>query len=239
VDKLRSLKSSIDDLISGWQTICLWFSGGNDSRLLLEVMLETKKPFGILRFDDGWNREQRKQVDAIILKHNLQVFSYPPIENLLVGNDTELSLASRYAVNGFGQATTIIRDLVDDPKRCAFDLMLETPKQLSAPTEFAAHIRGTRKEDRHWIGGNEPLLKGEDWYVGEKYFVAPLWDWTAEDVAEALKIYEIDAGGNDLGDIYACTNCLRSEGQVFCPKEDKEIDGVKWDRKANLARLGL
>jgi predicted phosphoadenosine phosphosulfate sulfurtransferase len=115
VPDIRSLKQAIEKIIDKDPLPCLWFSGGNDSMLLLHVLLELNKPFGILRFDDGWNAAQRKAVDAVIREKNLQVFSYPALSHLLVGNDAEMSLASLYAVDFEGNGTLMIRDMVHDP----------------------------------------------------------------------------------------------------------------------------
>lgn len=205
--------------------------------LLLHVLLELNKPFGILRFDDGWNAAQRKAVDAVIREKNLQVFSYPALSHLLVGNDAEMSLASLYAVDFEGNGTLMIRDMVHDPTRCAFDLMLERPTQTSAPIEWNTHIWGTRAEDRHWILGEDPVMPSEEWFVGEKRFVMPLAEWSREDVTEALKSYGIKELDANTGDIYCCHNCLKATGKVFCPKKSEDIDALNWDKQGNLALI--
>jgi len=215
---------------------CLWFSGGSDSMLLLLVMLEFEKPFGILKFEDGWSKEQRRAVDAVVMKHNLQAFSYPATDHLLAGNAKELSLASLYAVDGSGHKAMLVRDLVDDPNRCAVDLKLEKPKQRVAPIEYAVHVWGSWKDDRHWIRGEMPLAE-PIWFVGNHTFIAPLYEWTREDVSRELKSRNVEPIGIDTGNITACHNCLKGEKQVFCPKTGDLIDSVIWDRKGNLTHI--
>lgn len=203
--------------------------------LLLELMLKTGKPFGIFMFDHGWTREQKKVVDAIVVHHNLQTYSYPAVENLLVTESGEVSLVSAYAIDCFGNTAAIIRDIVDEPERCVFDAVLPKPQMLVAPTEFDTHIWGTRSDDRHWIFGELPLSRGNSWQVGEKVFLAPLWDWTREEVSQQLEEFgEIDGYESEkVSDLHYCTNCLTEE-RPFCPKADKEIEPHKWDSERNL-----
>lgn len=214
-------------------TVCLWFSGGSDSRLLLELMLITGKPFGILLFQDGWTREQKRKTDEIIIKHNLMTFSYPAIENLLVTEDGEISLVSAYAIDSCGNSFAVIRDLVDEPKRCLFDVKLDLPQMLAAPTAFNTHIIGTRSEDRHWIFGEKELGRGEDWLIGETAFTAPLWSWTKGDVRQCLGDLGIDDDGVDTGNVACCSNCLTQESP-FCPKVDRTIEPHGWNPMDNL-----
>lgn len=231
---IGSLKTSISELMDETPSVCLWYSGGKDSSLLLAIMLDLKRPFGILRFDDGWNKTQKKAVDATIIEKNLQVFSYPANMHLLVGIDDETGMVSHYAVDAAGNSAVLVRDLVDDPSVCAFDLMLESPKTRIAPIEFALHIWGTREDDRHWIAGDKPLLQSKEWFVGNKRFVAPLAEWTREDVEDALKVLSLEAIEVETGDIHCCHNCLKGTGKVHCPKVGKAIDAVNWDKRSNL-----
>jgi hypothetical protein len=64
--------------------------------------------------------------------------------------------------------------------------------------------------------------------------IAPLWNWTRRDVAEALKSYGLKKPKTDTGNYEFCTACLEGKGPVFCPKEQKEIDSVDWDAKVML-----
>lgn len=233
MNRLGSLKTEIGQLLSEGNT-CLWFSGGTDSRLLLEVMTETRKAFGILRFDDGWTPEQKRQVNAVALSHDQQFFSYPPGSILLIGDGSELSLAASYAVTNDGKSAVLVRDLCDGDK-CAFDLMVEVMPR-PAQIEFDTHIWGSRFDDTHYAV--KEVLQSAKWSIGDKQFIAPLADWTREEVTEALKTYNVDLSGDiDTGNIYCCHNCLKGQGQVFCPKSGKQIDSVTWDRAANLRLL--
>lgn len=81
-------------------------------------------------------------------------------------------------------------------------------------------------------------MKGEKaWTVGEKDFIAPLADWTREEVLEGLKSYGAEPVKKDTGNIYACHNCLKTSGKAFCPKTGGEIGGVAWDGAENTKKV--
>lgn len=235
---IGSLKQAIDAIFAEHESRCLWFSGGSDSRLLLEVMLETGKPFGILTFPDGWSREQERQVDAVIREKKLQVFSYPPTGTALAGEGDELTFASQYPIDGFGSTVMLFRDIVDG-KRCAFDVKFPTARRTATPAEWSVHIWGLRRSDRHWLSGETPMIDETERMVGDKKFLFPLADWSKAEVTATLKKeYGIDLSGEiELGDIACCTACLKSNEPVFCPKEGKEIAAYEWDRAANTQQV--
>ncbi len=232
-EKLGSLNECLDRIFRENRSVCLWFSGGSDSRLLLETLIAAKKTFGILRFDDGLRREQKRLIDETIIAHNLQVFSYPARLFYLIGDAENLSLVSDYAIDGAGRTVPILRDLVAGEK-CAFDVTIEAARQARAPIEFDAHIWGTRFDDVHYSVEN--LLSAESWTVGEKKFYAPLADWARREVTAGLKNFGIDyqtpIESLDTGNLPCCFNCLKGE-KAFCPKENREIEPHVWDKKGN------
>ncbi len=238
--KLATLRRRIAAIFENEKTpLCLWFSGGSDSRLLLEVMLEHKQPFGILRFEDGLDREQKLQIDTVIMRHNLQVFSYPAVSHALVGENGEMAMVSQYAIDLPGKTALLARDLVEDTTRCAFDIKLEIAQTRSAPIVFETHVWGSRNSDTHWITEFKPVIKDERWKHGDKQFIAPLYDWTAGEVMQGLLEFPEVMRGRDTGDIACCSRCLQEQDTklVFCPKAGKEIPVVDWDRKENLIFL--
>ena len=237
---IRSLKQAISEIFAQHESRCLWFSGGSDSTLLLRVMLELDEPFGILTFDAAWSKEQRKQVDAVIMEKNLQVFSYPPAANVLVGQNGDLALVSQYAIDGGGNTAMLVRDLVNDPKRCYLDLDLGLAKSGIAPIEYAVHIWGLRRDDEHWIS-EKPLIDSENQVIGNKQFLFPLAEFTKQDVIVGLKTYGVEweqpSDKMDLGNVNCCHNCLKTDEKPFCPKTGGEIDRVDWDRTGNLEKI--
>ncbi|HXG85178.1 MAG TPA: hypothetical protein VNI84_14250 [Pyrinomonadaceae bacterium] len=235
--KLSSLTETLEERLSRDKSICLWLSGGSDSTLLLHAMAKPNRHFGILRFSDGWTRKQKNIVDALIIKHDLTVFSYPPISYFLFGKGEDLTFAAFYAIDALGGRIPILRDFVDGEK-CAFDVSIEPPKTLSAPVEFDTHIVGTRSRDAHYSFEDEQLFSGEEWTTGAKEFVAPLWDWTRAEVHRALKTFGVEyvepSDEENTGNVVCCHNCLKSSGKVFCPKSNQEIEGVEWNGEENL-----
>lgn len=202
-------------------------------------MLETEKPFGILMFGDGWSRDQRKQADAVIMKHDLQVFSYPPVANVLVANNGDMGLASQYAIDAAGNTAMLIRDLVDEPSRCAFDVKLDLAKSKQAPIDYDVHIMGLKAADRHWLKGDKGLITEESRMIGDKKFVFPLAGWSHKQVRTTLKKhYGVDLSGDiDTGDLHACHKCLGKGETVLCPKTGQIIPTVRWDREGNLRQV--
>lgn len=163
------------------------------------------------------------------------VFSYPPVLSLLAEENGEVAWITSYAVDRFGTPALLVKDLVEDPQRCCFDIKVDLSQTAAAQIEFDAHIWGTRREDRHWLAGDNDLAS-KRWQIGSKQFFAPLYEWTRDEVIEALTIFEETAPAADTGNVTCCSRCLmKSEtGQVFCPKAEKDIPVVEWDREENL-----
>lgn len=233
---VRSLKSSLERAAAAEKSVALWFSGGKDSLLLLNVLLEIGRPFSVLRFDHGWTPEQKRQCDQLLIGRDVQIFSYPPREVFMIGRGDEISLVASYAVDAIGNCGFLLRDVVDDPGRCAFDVKLPLRQPPAAPILFDLHITGLKRSDSHYSTEDHEILKEQNWAIGKARFFAPLADWTDEDVLRGLKKYGDQPTKADTGDIRACTNCLKAE-RAFCPKVGEEIDGVEWDKEGNLRQF--
>lgn len=216
---------------------CLWFSGGKDSRLILEALLSIEAPFHVLRFDDGWTPAQKKWVDEVIMQHDLLVYTYQPVFSMMVGNGTDLALVSAYSTGGDTKAA-LYRDLIPGDE-CAFDLKIHEHPQGSIIT-FPRHLIGTKKDETHFVMEGKPFIRSPKWMDGNIEFFAPLFDWTDREVYDALFDLGVDLEGEteamNTGNIPCCHNCLTSAEKVFCPKEGIEIDAVKWSPHENLAQ---
>lgn len=245
MSKLGSLRTEVEELFASGKSICLWYSGGADSTLLLNVLLQVGKPFGVLRFEDGWNKRQQDAVNAVIRENKLQVFTYPASAHVLIDEKPEIGLISQYAIDAHGNTAILVRDLVDDPAVCGVEIRFETAKQgpqTPAPVEYDIHLWGTRGDDEHWLSGDKPILTEKEWQIGEKRFIALLLDWDGLEVREALEVFDIqpassDRNGTDTGNIYACHNCLMTTERVFCPKVKDYIDGVAWNGAENTEKV--
>lgn len=260
-EKLRSLENDLKAILDSYnESVALWLSGGKDSLLLLNVLLKLGRKFNVLSFtDSAWNEAQKKQLDEIILRHNLQVYSYPAHKFLLIGSGAgELAFASYYAIDREGHCATVLRDVVsgdtggDGGDVCAFDLQIETSALAFAPLEFGAHIWGSRFRDRHWSHGLESVLRRDHWKLGHTDFYAPLSGWSDRQIYGALKSFgafeahQREAPDNaDTGNVTACAECLKAAPgeKVFCPKQQKQISALDWDKAGNTkifrASLGL
>lgn len=198
-------------------------------------MLEEKKPFAILRMDHGWSREQKRKVDAIIIKHDLQALRYRPTLHMLIAEGDEISFVAGYPIDQRGNRVMLVSDLIDEDAPCAFDLKTSEPApHRRAPAEFDVHIWGSRFEDEHW--STPSVLSVALWQVGSKEFVAPLAEWTRDEVMAELGARAIGPEEQISGDLRCCSRCLKGKkgSKVFCPKIQKTIETVEWDPERNL-----
>jgi len=209
----------------------LFLSGGLDSLLLLVLLIEQKQVFEIIQFRTNWSKKQRERADCWIKKCNLRVYSYPPMSIHLLGDDTQLSAVFEYAVgNG---AIPVIRDIINGTD-CIADL--DGQRMHTMPLDVDLGIVGTRKDDYHSFMGQP--VKTQEFEVGGMQFICPLWNYSRDDVKRELEARGIDASEVedevDSGNLAMCTTCLNGTGKVWCPKDEKEIDSIVWDRQANL-----
>lgn len=207
----------------------LMWSSGLESTLLLAMLIEAKAKFDVVQQGrEEWTNAQKKRADKLIKEWNLKVFSYPPANISLIGQDDEITTVWEYAVTG--GRIPLLRDVVEG-ERCIADLT--THRMYTSPIEWDMFIVGSRFDDKHYA--MQSMIPSERWMVGEVEFYAPLAQWTREEVLAKSLEYGLDVEKEvDEGDISLCHNCIKGQGQVFCPKDNKYIDSVVWDRNANL-----
>lgn len=220
---LGSLKESLARAIEGTLP-CLFLSGGSDSLLLLNVLLDLKAVFAVLTFDETFSPAQKKVIDELVYEHDLRVFGYKPQAAYFIGDAGNLAFIEEYGMLD-GSTIPFIRDCIGGEK-CSFDVMVET--RANVPVGYDLNILGTRKTDWHWSFGR--MMQQPE----HKNFIAPLWEWTRADVRAGLKSYGVAKPLVDTGNYEFCTRCLEGNGRVFCPKQQKEIDSVDWDARAML-----
>lgn len=209
----------------------LFLSGGLDSLLLLVLLIEQKQVFEIIQYRDHWTKKQRERADYWIRKCNLRVYSYPPLGVNLLGDDTQLSVVFEYAIgNG---AIPVIRDVIDGTT-CIADL--DGQRMHTMPLDVDLGLIGTRSDDYHPFMG-QPVNE-QEFEVGGMQFICPLWNHSREDVKRELESRGIDTSEVDedaeSGNIAMCNICIKGTGKVWCPRDEKEIDSIVWDRQANL-----
>lgn len=226
----------IEDLAE-YGEACLWYSGGKDSRLILEALICGGIPFQMLRFDEMWTPEQKKKADQVVLDQGLLVYSYSPALSMMVGDGENLAMAMAYRI-GKENHVALYRDIVPGD-RCAFDVKLREDPQGTI-IAFPKHIVGTKGGESHFIMEGKPFITEPKWAEGEMEFFAPLIEWTDQEVYDALFEFGVELAPEDdainTGNVPCCHNCLTAEERVFCPKEGIEIDAVKWSPRENLAR---
>ena len=235
-NKLEQLKEYLA-AICGANNCALWLSGGKDSQLLLQILLAEKLKFSVVRFDDGWSREQKEIVNELIKKHSLQVFSYLPQAATLFGNSAgDLTFACAYAVSP-NASFTVLRDIVPG-ERCSLDIKIKTSEKASPPVYFKTHILGSKKGEKHYAFDGRDVVPEKAWLVGQAKFVCPLYEWTDAEVLEALQTFGIDyvepPEELNTGNVSCCTLCLQGKERVFCPKEEKEIYSIPWSPTKKL-----
>lgn len=212
----------------------LFWSGGNDSTLLLALMIEENLVFDIVQFRNNWTKKQSARVDALIKKYKLKVFSYSPLAVNLIGKDKDISVVFEYALGG--SAIPVVRDVIDGDL-CVADLTRE--RTLDMPFDWDRVFIGTRKDDTHPFLGQP--VKEPEFKVGTVTVIAPLWNWTREKVVEALRARGFDTEVSEeegTGEIFMCSNCLDiTKKETYCPKEKEIIPTVKWSPEGNLEAM--
>lgn len=212
----------------------LWWSGGNDSTLLLAKLRDQPRDFAIYTFRQLWTKEQARKSDELIKRWNLKVFSFPAASVNFIGKGNELSAVFEMAV-GTGR-TPIVADLIDGDK-CI--LTTSDIRMAHEPFKFDVHIVGSRGTDSHY--SLDKFVPGERWTQNDVEFWAPLYDYTREAVKRELRARKLDDSEaderEDTGNISICHRCIKSTEPVFCPKEGKTIDSVTWDRDLNLSQF--
>ncbi len=210
---------------------CLFWSSGNDSTLLLAMMIDAGLKFDIVQHRSLWTREQKKRADALIAKYNLKVFDYPPAQTSFIGQGDEISVVEEFAVNG--GVIPLIRDVIPGDECIA---SLNGHKAVQPPFLWDLIVCGSRQDDRHYAFDNQ-VIPNETWTVGKTTFYAPLYSWRRQEVADELKrrdLYVETIDETDTGNLSLCTKCLHGV-ETFCPLENSIIPPVRWDMSANLA----
>jgi hypothetical protein len=227
MNKLEPLKARLRELTV--DRAALWFSGGMDSRLLLEVILAEALPCAIFRFDDGWTREQKRAAYQAVEGRNLSLYSYRAAHFLLLGDGEQASLAGFYPIAP-GYSLPIVRDFVPGTRHVD-SIPFEIDDHL--PIGYANIIVGSRSEDQHYTLGQP--WRQTSLECGPCTIHAPLYEWTSDDVAEALALYGIEyvkpEDSLDTGNIPICPECLEAirHGGLSCSQPEPV-----WQPKQNL-----
>src|SRR5580765_333548 len=182
---LSSLKNALSEAITG-KTACLFYSGGSDSLLLLNVLLDLKADFAVITFVTTFSSRQKRVLDDLAYEKGIRIYSYKPQTAYFIGDGERMAFIEEYAMP-CGGTMPFIRDCVGGEK-CSYDLMVET-RPTAVPIRFELNIFGTRKTDRHWSWGKS--FADAELTMGMGKILAPLWKWNRKQVLEALKEYGV------------------------------------------------
>jgi hypothetical protein len=190
----------------------LCYSGGKDSHLLLHLIREVRLDVPVLIFHHFWPKEHKNWVFSVIKDLNLVAFSYRP-------SMLKYSQGSVISLYPFGASTIPV---ISDPE-CSSDCGLEWGRRALSGSPLAHFpwdvvLTGSRKSDSH------PLVPSLD-FTGTN-IITPLWDWTEEEVWNAIKERNIQTSDTS-SDPQICTRCLQPEGRiVYCPKQNRNIESI-------------
>lgn len=152
-----------------------------------------------------------------------------------IGKGGELSAVFEMA-HGGGRIP-IIADLIDGT-RCLEDLN-DAQRMEMPPMKFDVHIVGSRKNDVHYA--LTKVIPSERWIQNGVEMWAPLYDYTRSAVKRDLRARKLDdsevSDETNTGNASFCHACIKGTGTVFCPRKNRLIDSVNWDRQTNLTQF--
>lgn len=227
--KIERTKRIIEETLGlgAGRASCVFFSGGVDSLLVLYFLKSYKIP--VITFSTDWTPGQRKALQTLVADWDLTLYDYPPLARYVVPAGSGLTLVDEYGFGGI--PLPVLRD-VEEGERCLADLAGKRFENFDFG--FDTCFVGALASDEH------PAI-GETWFeerkpLGPLEFVAPLFDWTKEEVEEEAKRLGIDSRVIEkTGEIELCTRCLR--GDAFCPAEQKQIPKIDWNEEEALTRF--
>ncbi len=209
----------------------VFLSGGADSVVVLDEVIKHHPNIEAVTFNQDFTKPQWQIIENLLDKYEVELHTFPPNQSYLIEREGRLAKVDEYGLNDF--LFPVVRDLVEG-ERCLHDL---DPRRIeNVPFPYDVVFVGTRKEDA------DPAIRPMAQPVIKQHgitFVAPLWEWTKEQVLERARelpiskeFYEQGKEEFDTGNLIACSRCY--QGQAYCPKEMKVIPKVEWDKDRNL-----
>lgn len=171
-------------------------------------------------------------MNNLIKEWDLKIFSFPPSGISFMGDGESITAVYDYAVGG--TTIPVLRDVIEGTKCIA---ELDGIKMHYTPVNWDCFITGGRKVDTHYALENG-VVPSKKWKVGNATFIAPLYDWTREEVQAALEAMglphaEVD-DDEDTGNIAVCTKCLKAMEPVECPQDGFMIPPMGQNLFGNL-----
>lgn len=230
---MKQAREVIRAALEGAQSPAVMWSGGKDSMLLLAEVRKANPGIPCILFGSPSTFARR-----VIMEWDLEVWRWEPADVYVVPNDSGLTLVREQA---FGtQRFPVLLD-VEAGTQCIADVLTERTPRLFP--HFDLILSGYRDSDYHWSMGGRGFFPADGWSLGKAKVIAPLRHLTDAQVWAEIKtqgvpydVQRYDEGGSDPDCVRACVQCLQPGiGRVFCPKQQTEIDRIKWNPQESLA----
>ena len=207
---IEETRQQIRNILAEAKAPALFCSFGKDSLLLLHLAREAGFTGAIYYFGEELTETGKKMV----IEDDLTVFSWPASDRYLIPNGNELALVDEYLVG-----TTLVPSIsrVVKGNDCSHGEFQQFLKPFHYPHDIT--LTGYKQgETCEAIG----ISFDREIDIGTTKLVAPLFDWTDDDVFAALETLGIEPPPSD-NEVEFCDECLNL------------ISISDWDRDAALA----
>lgn len=216
--KLEELKERLSRYCDN-DSILAW-SGGKDSMLILSVMKELGYTGPVLAFPYFWSNHQLEFIKKALVELSLEIVFYRPTSV----QTSQEHIVAKYQLGG--KPLPIIMDVLPG-LTCGLDLVNKSLVGVVPHFHWKTLLVGSKKTDFHKKG--DPLS-----FKGIEEVIAPLWEWTDEEVLETIKkegylydtrVYDDEDITADTGNFVGCMNCFTNL-HTYCPKVGTTIRGL-------------
>lgn len=233
---MERARQIIKDVLAKAKSPAVLMSFGKDSMLLLQLVREVAPETPCIWFHQGQTGEQDRFAKRIILEWDLEVWSWLASDVYLIPSSEGLTLIREQS---FGHNRFPVLMDVEDGQGCVFDFPKERTPVLYP--HFDALFIGYKDSDYHSVLGSG-FCPADGWELGRAKVYAPLRAMRDGEVWDAIRELSVpydeeryDNHASDPDSLHACTRCLQAgEGEVWCPKEEKDIPRVAWQPEEGL-----
>lgn len=211
---IKQLQHSLENLTD--HPILAW-SGGKDSMLLLFLLRQMYGDFPVLVFPHWWDNTEF--ITQIVKEWDLTAYSYRP---------SKLEASDKHIVTYYQIGKKMLPVVTDVLKsnKCGLDKANNVLQGVIPYFEWDTVITGSKSVDKH------SLI--EKLNFTNTNIETPLWDWTDEEVFDAInrlsvpidhRIYSDGQEQYDTANWSGCMDC-QSSREVYCYKQNAIIKGA-------------